>query len=154
MINKVLAIILYISGLFDSKPIVKEVVWRKNTNKGGGHLLIQGGDYIYIYIMCLFLSICISLCIYIYIYIHTHIAIAEWEAASICAALSLAPTRCIPIPGAHGYTRLLRRTVRTMTAPNTTYRRTYVICVLCLYVLVCLCRLALRVCGVVDWCDN
>ena len=36
MINKVLAIILYISGLFDSKSIVKEVVWRKTTNKGGG----------------------------------------------------------------------------------------------------------------------
>ena len=30
MINKVLATILYISGLFDSKSIVKEVVWRKN----------------------------------------------------------------------------------------------------------------------------
>ena len=30
------AIILYISGLFDSKSIVKEVVWRRTTNKGGG----------------------------------------------------------------------------------------------------------------------
>ena len=47
MINKVLAIFLDISGLFDSKSIVKEVVWRKTTNKGGGRLLIQGGDYIY-----------------------------------------------------------------------------------------------------------
>ena len=36
MINKVLAIIVYMSGLFDSKSIVKEVVWRKTTNKGGG----------------------------------------------------------------------------------------------------------------------
>ena len=36
IINKVLAIILYMSGLFDSKSIVKEVVWRKNKNKGGG----------------------------------------------------------------------------------------------------------------------
>ena len=36
MINKVLAIILYISGLFDSTSIVKDVVWRKNTNKEGG----------------------------------------------------------------------------------------------------------------------
>ena len=36
MINKVLAIILYMSGLFDSKSIVQEVVWRKTTNKGGG----------------------------------------------------------------------------------------------------------------------
>ena len=60
MINKVLATILYISGLFDSKSIVKEVVWRKQTNKGGGRLLIQGGDYIYIYIYAY---------IYIYIYI-------------------------------------------------------------------------------------
>ena len=42
-INKVLAIIVYISGLFDSKWIVKKVVWRKQTNKGG-RLLIQGGD--------------------------------------------------------------------------------------------------------------
>ena len=30
IINKVVAIILYISGLFDSKSIVKEVVWRKH----------------------------------------------------------------------------------------------------------------------------
>ena len=30
MINKVLAIILYMSGLFDSKLIVKKVAWRKN----------------------------------------------------------------------------------------------------------------------------
>ena len=58
MINKVLAIIVYMSGLFDSKLIVKKVVWRKNTNKGGG-LLIQGGGYTYIYI-------------YIYIYMYTH----------------------------------------------------------------------------------
>ena len=36
MINKVLAIIVYVSGLFDSKLIVKKVVWRKNKNKGGG----------------------------------------------------------------------------------------------------------------------
>ena len=57
MINKVLAIILYMSVLFDSKPIVKEVVWRKTTNKGGC-LLIQGGDFMYMYIY-----------IYIYIYI-------------------------------------------------------------------------------------
>ena len=42
MVNKVLAIILYTFGLFDSKSIVKEVVWRKTTNKG--RLLIQGGD--------------------------------------------------------------------------------------------------------------
>ena len=38
MINKVLAIILYISGLFDSKSIVKEVVWRKQQNKGGAFI--------------------------------------------------------------------------------------------------------------------
>ena len=44
MINKVLAIILYMSGLFDSKSIVKEVVWRKNRIRGEGGLLIQGGD--------------------------------------------------------------------------------------------------------------
>ena len=62
MINKVLAIILYISGLVDSKLIVKKVVWRKNTNKGGGRLLIQGGDYIYIY---MYIHIYIYLCIYI-----------------------------------------------------------------------------------------
>ena len=57
MINKVLATILYMSGLFDSKSIVKEVVWRKNKIRGG-RLLIQGGDYIYIYI---------------YIYTYTHV---------------------------------------------------------------------------------
>ena len=50
MINKVLAIILYMSDLFDSNSIVKEVVWRKKQNKGGGRLSIQGGDFIYIYI--------------------------------------------------------------------------------------------------------
>ena len=61
MINKVLAIILYISGLVDSKVIVKEIVWRKTTNKGRGRLLIQGGDYIYIYIY-----------IYIYLFLYTH----------------------------------------------------------------------------------
>ena len=33
MINQVLAIILYMSGLFDSKSIVKEVVWRKTQKK-------------------------------------------------------------------------------------------------------------------------
>ena len=38
MMNKVLAIILYMSGLFDSKSIVKEVVWRKTTNKGGAFI--------------------------------------------------------------------------------------------------------------------
>ena len=70
MINKVLAIILYISGLFDSKSIVKEVVLRKKQNKGGGRLLIQGGDYIYIYIY-----IYVYIYIYIHIYIHTYIHI-------------------------------------------------------------------------------
>ena len=35
-INKVLAIILSIFGHFDSKWIVKKVVWRKKQNKGGG----------------------------------------------------------------------------------------------------------------------
>ena len=51
MINKVLAIIVYISGLFDSKSIVKEVVWRKQTNKGGGvYSSKEGIIYIYIYI--------------------------------------------------------------------------------------------------------
>ena len=54
MIDKVLAILLYISGLFDSKRIVKKVVWRK-TQIRGGCLLIQGGDYMYV-------------CVYIYIY--------------------------------------------------------------------------------------
>ena len=39
MINKVLAIILYISDLVDSKSIVKRVVRRKNTNKGGGAVI-------------------------------------------------------------------------------------------------------------------
>ena len=38
MINKVLAIFLYVSGLVDSKSIVKEVVWRKNKNKGGAFI--------------------------------------------------------------------------------------------------------------------
>ena len=46
MINKVLARIVYMSGLFDSKLIVKKVVWRKNKIRGGGRLLIQGGDYL------------------------------------------------------------------------------------------------------------
>ena len=50
MINKVLAIILYMSGLFDSKSIVKEVVWRKTTNKGGVFINPRWGLYIYIYI--------------------------------------------------------------------------------------------------------
>ena len=68
MINQVLAIILYISGLFDCKSIVKEVVWRKTTNKGGEAYLIQGGDYIYIYI---YMYIYIYICVYIYIYIYT-----------------------------------------------------------------------------------
>ena len=44
MIKQVLAICLYMSGLFDSKLIVKKVVWRKNKI-GGGRLSIQGGDY-------------------------------------------------------------------------------------------------------------
>ena len=84
MINKVLAIMLYISGRFDSKSIVKEVVWRKN-NIRGGPLLIQGGDnkiyiYIYIYIyyvytvyMCIYIYIERERERYIYIYIHTYI---------------------------------------------------------------------------------
>ena len=38
MINKVLAIILYTSGLFDSKSIVKEVVWRNNKIRGGAFI--------------------------------------------------------------------------------------------------------------------
>ena len=42
--NKVLARIQYLSGLFDSKLIVKKVVFREKTNKGGVSLLIQGGD--------------------------------------------------------------------------------------------------------------
>ena len=54
MINKVLAIILYMSGLFDSKIIVKKVVWRKNTNKGGEAFINpRWGLYIYIYIYIL-----------------------------------------------------------------------------------------------------
>ena len=35
-INKVLAIMLSMFGHFDSKWIVKKVVWRKKQNKGGG----------------------------------------------------------------------------------------------------------------------
>ena len=35
-INKVLDIIYYISGLFDSKSIVKKVVFRGTKHKGGG----------------------------------------------------------------------------------------------------------------------
>ena len=35
-INKVLAKILYISGLFDSKLIVTNIVFRENKNNGGG----------------------------------------------------------------------------------------------------------------------
>ena len=62
MINKVLAIIVYVSGLFDSKSIVKEVVWRKTKNKGGGAFIDpRRGLYIYIYIY-----IYIALCIYTY----------------------------------------------------------------------------------------
>ena len=100
MINKVLATILYISGLFDSKSIVKEVVWRKNIIRGG-RLLIQGGDYIYIYIyvytyhimhyyntyihkyinkqiniiiyIYIYIYIYVYMYVYIYIYIHIHI---------------------------------------------------------------------------------
>ena len=37
MINKVLATISYISGLFDCKSIVKEVVWRKTKIRGGAY---------------------------------------------------------------------------------------------------------------------
>ena len=37
----------------------------ENSNKGGGRLLIQGGDYISLYLS---LSIYIYICIYIYIY--------------------------------------------------------------------------------------
>ena len=47
LVVQIPAIILYTSGLFDSKSIVKEVVWRKN--KQGGRLLIQGRDYYYHY---------------------------------------------------------------------------------------------------------
>ena len=42
----------------------------ENSNKGGGRLLIQGGDYISLYLS---LSIYIYICIYIYIYIYIHI---------------------------------------------------------------------------------
>ena len=79
MINKVLAIILYISGIVDSKSIVKEVVWRKQQNKGG-RLLIQGGDYIYIYIYTY---------IYIYIYIYMHACIHTYIHACIHACINL-----------------------------------------------------------------
>ena len=50
-INKVLARIKYISGLFDSKSIVKKVVFRENKNKGGGPFTNpRWGIYIHIYI--------------------------------------------------------------------------------------------------------
>ena len=45
MISKVLAISLYMSGLFDSKLILKKVVWRKKQSKGGGAFIC--GDYMY-----------------------------------------------------------------------------------------------------------
>ena len=64
MVNKVLAIILYISGPFDSKSIVKEVVWRKKQNKGGGFINPRWRLYIYIYIY---------ICTYIHTYIHTYV---------------------------------------------------------------------------------
>ena len=85
MINKVLAIILYMSGLFDSKLIVKKGRSEEKQNKGGGHLSIQDGDYIYIYIyiyvymyiyICMYvyyIYTCIYLSLSIYIYICTHI---------------------------------------------------------------------------------
>ena len=67
MMNKVLAIILYISGLFDSKWIVKQVVWRKNKIRGGAFINSKVGIiYIYIYIYT-------YIHIYIYIYMHIHI---------------------------------------------------------------------------------
>ena len=61
-INKVLAKLWYISGLFDSKWIVTNIVFRKNENQGGTRLLIRGGDYIYIYIY--------NIHVYTYIYIY------------------------------------------------------------------------------------
>ena len=65
MINKVLAIFLYISGFVDSKSIVKQVVWRKKTNKGGEAFINpRWGYYIYIYTHT-------YVCIYIYIYTYT-----------------------------------------------------------------------------------
>ena len=60
MINKVLAIIVYISDLFDSKSIVKEVVWRKTTIRGGAFINPRWRLYIYIYI---------------YIYIYNYVCI-------------------------------------------------------------------------------
>ena len=57
MINKVLAIIVYISDICDSKLIVKKVVWRKNKIGGGVYESKVAITYMYIYI-------------YIYIYIY------------------------------------------------------------------------------------
>ena len=75
MINKVLAIIVYISGLFDSKSIVKEVVWRK-TQIGGGAFR---GDYTYVYIY-----IYIYTCMYVYIYIYIHIYVYSYVYIYVC----------------------------------------------------------------------
>ena len=69
-IKKVLATIEYMFGLFDSKLIVNKS-FRKNNNKGGGALLIRGGDYIYIYIY-----------IYMYTYIYIYIYIYSWATAA------------------------------------------------------------------------
>ena len=94
MLNKVLAIILYMSGLFDSKLVVKKVVWRKNKHKGGGRLLIQGGDYTYIYI---YIYIYIHICVYIYIYIYIYITSKQDIFIYTQGLLAAAPAEVAPV---------------------------------------------------------
>ena len=101
MINKVLARCLYVSGLFDSKLIVKHIVWRKKQNKGAGAFinprwrltisititstsattatltLTITHDYIYIYIYMDCYMYALNMYIYIYIYIVIHTCICK-----------------------------------------------------------------------------
>ena len=68
MINKVLAIIVYMSCLCDSKLIVQNVVWRGKQNKGRGAFINpRWGLYIYICI-----HVCMYVCMYVYIYIYIY----------------------------------------------------------------------------------
>ena len=69
-INKVLAIIQYISGLFDSQLIVKQVVFRGKQHKGG-FINPRWRLYIYIYI-------------YVYVYMYTYIYIYIYMYMYIC----------------------------------------------------------------------
>ena len=60
------------SGLFDSKWIVSNIVFRRTNNQGGTRLLIRGGDYTYTYI---------------YIYIYINVCFVKWGLADVEAVV-------------------------------------------------------------------